>query len=182
MYHTECYIDHEGVDSNQHMISFAGKMENRDIIVWAVWKNRELPVKNRERFQTWFSMELGAAITKGETEVKKELVRICSGMQCRMYLYDGQKLYRAGDKVEEGEFCMDSSLGASLHTEGTAAIPPLREELNRMKNELAKENACVSEKGLSGIGALGNIWQKNIMDCIVKDSLSYAYFMLWEVR
>lgn len=182
MFHTESYIDHESVDSNQHMVSLAGKMEDRDIVVWAVWKDRELLVKNRERLRKWFTDEMGAAIEKGETEVKRELMRICSGMGCRMYLYYGQKLFRAGERVEEGEFSMDSSLGAGLHKEGTAEMPPLEEELRRMRNELTTGNACVSENRECEIQALGNIWQQNIMDCIAEDSLSYAYFMLWEAR
>ncbi len=182
MYHTESYIDHESVDSNQHMISLAGSIEGRDVVVWAVWKERELLTQYRERLKEWFSGELGTATGKGEAEIRRELVRICSGMQCRMYLYYGRKLYRAGERVEEGESCLNSEIGASVHKEGGETALPLEAELEKMRSRLAQGNACVSENKTSELQALGNVWQQNIMDCIAQDSLSYAYFMLWETR
>lgn len=181
MNHTESYIDHESVDSNLHMVSLAGNVEGKDTFVWAVWENRKLLTEYQERLRTWFLNEIGALIGQGETEILKELVRVSSGLKCRLYLYCDQKLYRAGDRVEEGEYIIEPPLGASIHKEGQAMSLPLQKELEQMKKELAQSPSCVSE-GEVGIQTLGNIWQRNIMDCIAQDSLSYAYFMLWEAR
>ncbi len=182
MMHTESYIDHEGVDSGLHMVSLAGRIENRDILVWAVWTDRTLLTAHQERLREWFINELGTLTGKSEAELLKELVRLSSGLQCRLYLYYDQKLYRSGEGVEEGEYYMGSSFGATVHKEGSARSLPLGKELEQMSIELQKCPACVSEKETSDIQALGNIWQRNIMDCIMEDSLSYAYFMLWEAR
>lgn len=182
MIHTEGYIDHECVDADLHMVSLAGSVENRDILVWAVWKDRALLTANQERLREWFLSELGPVTGRSEEEILKELLRISSGLKCRLYLYYGQKLYRAGEHVEEGRFYMDHSLGANVYKEGSAAPMPLEKELDRMKQQMDLGNACVSESETPQIRALGNIWQRNIMDCVAQDGLSYAYFMLWETR
>ncbi len=182
MTHTESYIDHESVDSDLHMVSLAGRIQDRDILVWAVWKDRELVAAHREQFREWFAQKLGLVTGGSETELLKELVRISSGLQCRLYLYYEQKLYRAGERVEEGEYYVEASIGANVHKEGAVMSLPLERELREIKKELAESSAYVREEETSDIHALGNIWQRNIMDCIMEDSLSNAYFMLWEVR
>ncbi|MCD7805888.1 MAG: hypothetical protein LUH19_00930 [Lachnospiraceae bacterium] len=168
MYHTESYIDKEGVDSSSHMISLAGKTQGRDVLVWAVWTESGKARQYRERLRQWFVEALGETGWENETRINRELLRVSSGLQCRLYLYYDNCMYRAGEGAKEGECCIGPYLGACVHQEGESQASLLPKE---WKNMESRDPA-----------PLGNIWQQNIMDCVMEDSLNYAYFMLWEVR
>ncbi|MCD8130968.1 MAG: hypothetical protein LUE16_06765 [Lachnospiraceae bacterium] len=182
MYHTEGYIDKESVDAGSHMVSLAGQIQGQDVLVWAVWPERAKARQYQDRLRQWFTEELGAVIPGPESRINRELLRVSSGLKCRLYLYYDKRLYRAGKQAQEGEYQIGPCLGACVHREGEAASLPLTEELEDMQRTLKKENPTEDDSGESTTALLGNIWQKNIMDCVMEDSLNYAYFMLWETR
>ncbi|MCD8326087.1 MAG: hypothetical protein LUC90_05200 [Lachnospiraceae bacterium] len=175
MYHTEGYIDKESVDSSSHMISLAGKLQYKDVLVWAVWQEAPEARQYQERLRQWLVGELGAAGSVTPGQINREMLRISSSLNCSLYLYYDKKLYRAGEQAAESEYYIGSSLGVCVHREGG------REEFLK---EHCCEESCTGELSTKEIdpALLGNVWQKNIMDCVMEDSLSYAYFMLWEVR
>ncbi len=182
MYHTEGYIDKESVDAGSHMVSLAGQIQGQDVLVWAVWRERAKAQQYQDRLRQWFTGELGTVIPASEAQINREMLRVSSSLKCRLYLYCDKRLYRAGEQVSEGEYQIGPSFGACVHREGEAASLPLAEELEQIQKNVMEENSAGENSEEASPALLGNIWQKNIMDCVMGDSLNYAYFMLWETR